>query len=293
MCSHNTLIIDTTYGLTIGITGHEPYHNTDSRSHVENLEKTVEQCLTSHGLTPADLTTIIVLTGPGPFTGLRAGIVFAKALAFATGATLIGQNILEPQAAWEAAHAHTTEYVLAVNDARRRQLYYQLFKITPNAATSYEALTDMDIDYPQNIANTISNLCTDTTSPLIITGHGATTYSILHDQLTNNGYTNITLTDQSVTYANGAEGLTLITTLALNHYHHHDNTAANPLYLRRPDAKLPAPLKPVLENSTTTNTNSENDLAPNKRAEAPEQAEDTVHEVEENLIWTTWSKDHQ
>lgn len=49
------------------------------------------------GLTPADIEEIVVGIGPAPFTGLRAGIVAAKALAFATGAKLVGQNVLDPQ----------------------------------------------------------------------------------------------------------------------------------------------------------------------------------------------------
>ena len=49
------------------------------------------------GSVPADISCIVVGVGPAPFTGLRAGLVTAKALAFATGARLIGQNILDPQ----------------------------------------------------------------------------------------------------------------------------------------------------------------------------------------------------
>ena len=58
-----------------------------------NIARAVEEA----GLTPADIEEIVVGIGPAPFTGLRAGIVAAKALAFATGAKLVGQNVLDPQ----------------------------------------------------------------------------------------------------------------------------------------------------------------------------------------------------
>lgn len=70
---------------------------TDSRTHVEKLQVNIARAVEEAGLTPADIEEIVVGIGPAPFTGLRAGIVAAKALAFATGAKLVGQNVLDPQ----------------------------------------------------------------------------------------------------------------------------------------------------------------------------------------------------
>lgn len=79
-----TLVIDTSYGSTVGVVGHEPIVETDSRTHVEKLQVNIAQAVEQAGLQASDITRIVVGVGPAPFTGLRAGIVAAKALAFAT-----------------------------------------------------------------------------------------------------------------------------------------------------------------------------------------------------------------
>lgn len=89
-----TLVIDTSYGSTVGMVGHDPIVETDSRTHVEKLQVNIATTVEQAGLKPENIDRIIVGIGPAPFTGLRAGIVAAKALAFATGAQLIGQNVL-------------------------------------------------------------------------------------------------------------------------------------------------------------------------------------------------------
>ena len=122
-----TLVIDTSYGSTVGMVGHDPIVETDSRTHVEKLQVNIATTVEQAGLKPENIDRIIVGIGPAPFTGLRAGIVAAKALAFATGAQLIGQNVLSPQVlVRNAEHGGRHHLTLAVNDARRKQLYFTL-----------------------------------------------------------------------------------------------------------------------------------------------------------------------
>lgn len=62
---------------------------------------------------------VIVAMGPGPFTGLRTGIVFAQSFAFARGLPVHGVCSLD-------AIAHgidLTEFIVAT-DARRKELYW-------------------------------------------------------------------------------------------------------------------------------------------------------------------------
>ena len=80
-----TLVIDTSYGSTVGVVGHEPIVETDSRTHVEKLQVNIAQAVEQAGLQASDITRIVVGVGPAPFTGLRAGIVAAKALAAMPG----------------------------------------------------------------------------------------------------------------------------------------------------------------------------------------------------------------
>ncbi len=94
----NTLVIDTSFGSTVGVIGYEPVVETNSRTHVERLQVDIALAVAGAGLEPRDLDRVVVGIGPAPYTGLRAGIVAAKAIAFASGAQLLGQDILTPQA---------------------------------------------------------------------------------------------------------------------------------------------------------------------------------------------------
>ena len=50
--------------------------------HGEQLAPLIEQALAQAGIVRQDLTAIAVGVGPGPFTGLRVGLVTARTLAF-------------------------------------------------------------------------------------------------------------------------------------------------------------------------------------------------------------------
>ena len=62
----------------------------DARAHGERLAPGIQQVLAQAGATPTELTHVVCGLGPGPFTGLRVGIVTARVLAFTTGAALHG-----------------------------------------------------------------------------------------------------------------------------------------------------------------------------------------------------------
>ena len=57
----------------------------DARRHGELLAVAIANVLRAAGAGPADLTRIAVGTGPGPYTGLRAGLVTASVLSSALG----------------------------------------------------------------------------------------------------------------------------------------------------------------------------------------------------------------
>ncbi len=92
------------------------------------LVPAAQALLQGTGLTPKDLGLIVVDVGPGSFTGTRVGVAFAKAFAYASGASLAGVSSLEARAAgaaWKGARG-----VLAVAlDARRGRLYGAAFRV--------------------------------------------------------------------------------------------------------------------------------------------------------------------
>jgi tRNA threonylcarbamoyladenosine biosynthesis protein TsaB len=95
----------------------------DGRGHGEHLAPGIARVLEDAGARPADLTDIACGLGPGPFTGLRVGIVTARTLALVTGARLHGLcslDVLALQASLEGE-------VLVATDARRKEVYWAVY----------------------------------------------------------------------------------------------------------------------------------------------------------------------
>lgn len=95
----------------------------DRMAHVEQLMPAVRDGLRQAGVRLTDLGQIVVGLGPGPFTGLRVGVVTAQILATVAGVELRGVCSLDVLAAQFAVQAPTDEFVVAT-DARRREVYW-------------------------------------------------------------------------------------------------------------------------------------------------------------------------
>jgi tRNA threonylcarbamoyl adenosine modification protein YeaZ len=95
----------------------------DPRGHVEQLTPLIARVCADAGVRIADLDLIVVGLGPGPFTGLRVGIVTARTLALVSGASLHGVCSLDVIA---AAHRGQGRFVVAA-DARRREVYWAAY----------------------------------------------------------------------------------------------------------------------------------------------------------------------
>lgn len=88
--------------------------------HGELLAPAIDGVLAAAGVKPHDLGAIACGLGPGPFTGLRVGIVTAASMADGLGTPAYGVCSLDALA---AAHDGAGS-LLAVTDARRRQVYW-------------------------------------------------------------------------------------------------------------------------------------------------------------------------
>lgn len=95
----------------------------DARRHGELLAPGIAQVLARAGTSASDLTDIAVGVGPGPFTGLRVGLMTARALADALPVQLHGVCSLDIVAAAVAC----TEPYLVASDARRREVYWATY----------------------------------------------------------------------------------------------------------------------------------------------------------------------
>jgi tRNA threonylcarbamoyladenosine biosynthesis protein TsaB len=93
----------------------------------QTLIPEVRRALDRVGSTPRDIELLATTTGPGSFTGLRISVTIAKALAYATGAAVIGLNTLEVIAHQGA----TVDGKLAVLiDAQRGEFFSATFRVT-------------------------------------------------------------------------------------------------------------------------------------------------------------------
>jgi tRNA threonylcarbamoyladenosine biosynthesis protein TsaB len=106
----------------------------DARRHGELLAATIDRVLAAAGATRRDLTAIAVGTGPGPYTGLRAGLVTARVLGSALGIPVDGICTLDVIAADAAGHAGGGEFLVAT-DARRKELYWARYTATGQRVT--------------------------------------------------------------------------------------------------------------------------------------------------------------
>ncbi len=94
----------------------------DARAHGELLAPGVRAVLAGAGATPADLAAVVAGTGPGPFTGLRVGLVTAASVGHALGIPTYGVCTLDALGA-----AAGPGRVLVATDARRRELYWAVY----------------------------------------------------------------------------------------------------------------------------------------------------------------------
>lgn len=98
---------------------------TATARHGELLAPLVVRALAEAGATPKDLGLIAVGTGPGPFTGLRVGLVHARVMGLALGIPVHGICTLDVLAAQvQAAGAAPPEGFVVATDARRREVYW-------------------------------------------------------------------------------------------------------------------------------------------------------------------------
>lgn len=103
-----------------------------SPKHAELLAPLVAEALAEAGRTPRDLTAIAVGVGPGPFTGLRVGLVTARMMGHALGVAVHGVCSLDVLAAGAVRLGLTGEFLVAT-DARRREVYWGRYVADPAA----------------------------------------------------------------------------------------------------------------------------------------------------------------
>jgi tRNA threonylcarbamoyl adenosine modification protein YeaZ len=120
-----------------------------SMAHGELLAPAIRAALTDAGVTMSDLTDIAVGVGPGPFTGLRVGVVTALTLGSTLGIATHGVCTLDILAADVAQQAPSQDEFLVATDARRKEVYWAHYRPGDGAA---ERLDGPHVSYPADLA---------------------------------------------------------------------------------------------------------------------------------------------
>jgi tRNA threonylcarbamoyl adenosine modification protein YeaZ len=189
----------------------------DALRHGELLAPAIADALSAAGCRPGDLTRIAVGVGPGPFTGLRVGLVTARTMADVLGIEVVGVCSLDIL----ARQSLLTLPVAVATDARRKEIYWALYD-GPAADGSRRRLEGPAVDKPADVAHVLAGL------PVI--GRGATLYA----EALGLGEVDVPEYPSAEVLAFGVATGTLPV------------VAPDPLYLRRPDVTLAGGPKSVL-----------------------------------------------
>ncbi|MFF4956594.1 tRNA (adenosine(37)-N6)-threonylcarbamoyltransferase complex dimerization subunit type 1 TsaB [Streptomyces sp. NPDC001222] len=184
----------------------------DARRHGELLLPAVDRVLAEADTRLDAVTGVVVGVGPGPYTGLRVGLMTADTFGLALGVPVYGVCTLDG-----LAYASDLEVPFVVaTDARRKEVYWARYD---NARTR---VTDPSVDRPADIAEQVAGL------PAV--GAGALLYPDAFPQAHEPEHVSAAAL-ASLAAERLAAGEELV--------------APRPLYLRRPDAQVPKNYKVV------------------------------------------------
>ena len=178
--------------------------------HGEQLAPLIDRAMREAGVVRQDLTAIAVGIGPGPFTGLRVGLVTARTLGFVLEIPAYGVCSLDVLAVEAVQTGTVDEEFVVVTDARRKEVYHASYDVDAVRSDGPE------VGKPAALA---------TDRPAV--GEGGDLYPEAFPRRTgparpSAGWLARAVTEERVVLSD-----------------------PEPLYLRRPDAVAPGPRKPA------------------------------------------------
>jgi len=109
-----------------------------ARHHDEVLLDLIDATTARAGTARSELTGIVVGRGPGPFTGLRVGLVTARTIAAVLDIPLYGLSSLDALAHQALAGVQGPATVAVALDARRREIYHARYRRGPSGQVTRE-----------------------------------------------------------------------------------------------------------------------------------------------------------
>jgi tRNA threonylcarbamoyl adenosine modification protein YeaZ len=191
-------------------------HSTNAaQGHGEVLMPLIDAALRAADVQRDDLSTVVVGVGPGPFTGLRVGLMTARTIGHALGIDVVGVCSLDA-IALQARDCGIAGGFAALTDARRRELYWATYDRD-------SLLTGPGVAAPVDLANDLRAGGIES-----VVGIGAGLYP-----------------DALAGFIVGPAFTPRAADLARAARDPRAQRPPVPLYLRRPDAALPGPRKSV------------------------------------------------
>src|SRR4051812_44848989 len=187
-------------------------------AHGELLAELVHDALREANAVPADLAAVGAGLGPGPFTGLRVGVVTAAAMGDALGVPVYGMCSLDTISDLDA-NDHDAAYAV-VTDARRRQVYWAVYDARGNR------IEGPDIAPPAEVAARLGGRVRRLIGPV----------ASEHPEA---------FADFVVTGPRWPDAATIAADALVRASRSEPAVPLLPLYLRRPDARPPGPPKQV------------------------------------------------
>jgi tRNA threonylcarbamoyladenosine biosynthesis protein TsaB len=183
----------------------------DGRRHTEALALAMALLLEEVGLTPRDVTRVVVDRGPGLFTGLRVGIATAISFSQGLGVELVGVTSLE-MLAHGAFDAGVRGTLVSCVDGRRGEVFVQTFQL----AQDVRAVSDPIVATPGDVADQWRG------EPVTFTGDGVERYADLFGAVA-----------QAATFAQSVPSVHAALSLGAERS---ATDVVSPLYLREADA---------------------------------------------------------
>ena len=204
----------------------------DARRHAELLAPMIAKVMADAGVARGDLGAVAVGVGPGPYTGLRVGVVTARVLGSVLGRPVYGVCSLDVIA---TSAGPGREFVVAT-DARRKEVYW----------ARYDAAGHRVAGPAVGPASSIPEA-----ADLAVAGAGGQLYPEAFAEVTGPAYpdggTLCGLVARSLT-ASSALPSWAAACSAAQFSSLPPLLPAEPLYLRRPDAREPGPPKRVTQD---------------------------------------------